>query len=124
MQGTGTGPLELISLDEIKKVLRNSLALENDVEIEENTKLIDLNVELIDVLDIYFRLGMDFSKYISGERLNQEGVDFLKKVGKSLGLNDHHYQNLANSKTTNAFINQLLVKDLVEINNYERIYKK
>tara|TARA_Y100000310_G_C20547092_1_gene746123 strand:- start:356 stop:754 length:399 start_codon:yes stop_codon:yes gene_type:complete len=132
MQGTATGPMglrKLIVFYDVEKVLRSSLSLDDDVKITPDTKLMDLNAEPIDILDIYHKLGMEFSKYTSGEKLNFDGRKLLLNMSRDYFRHNvyplreptNHFKNLAKSKTTNDFINQLLVKDLIEIKNYEII---
>ena len=124
---TETLTKKLITFSKVKKVVRESLALEDDVQITAQTKLADLKAESIDILDIYFKLGMNFMEYTSGEKLNAEGIKLLEgiadaylyhyKYGKYSDVN--HFSELAMSKNTNEFINQLCVGDLVTIKNYE-----
>lgn len=109
----------------VEKVLREALVLEEDSEIKPKTKLIDLKAEPIDILDIYFRLGINFSDYISGERLNEKGKKLLNDLAKfkrkEYGFDLDgvlHFEALAQSNTTNKFINQLVASDLVDVGNY------
>lgn len=111
--------LERISLLNIQKVLINSLALE-DYKISYYHKIVDLGAEQIDFLDIFYRLGIPFQNYTSGGRINEDGINLLKKISKDyLVKKDEstakHFEELANSKSTKQFINQLLVKDLEDI---------
>lgn len=121
---TRTLDKKVINLVDIKKVLRDSLSLDDDVNITKDTQIISLGAEPIDFLDIYHRLGMNFSNYISGEKFNNN----LKLTLKEMFLDaspDYalHLSKLAMSQTTNEFINQLSVKDLIEIHNYRGLIK-
>ena len=113
-----------INFDFVEKVLREALTLDEDTEIKPKTKLIDLGVEPIDILNIYYKLGIDFSNYTSGERLNENGKRLLYDVAEmkrryDAGFDEvRHFETLAQTKTTNEFINQLTVYDLVDIKNY------
>lgn len=115
-----------VNFNFVEKVLREALALDEDIKIEPNTRLIDLGVEPIDILDIYYRLGINFSNYISGERLNEKGKRVLCNVAEmkrreyDVDLDTvWHFEALAKLRTTNEFIKQLMVYDLVDIKNYE-----
>ncbi len=111
-----------INLNDVEAVLRNSLALEEDVEITPTTNLIDLGVEPIDVLDIYFRLGMQFSDYTSGERLNDKAKKTLYRIAELSRRRKEfdktgHFFRLAQSQTVKEYINGLVVQDLLDIRN-------
>ena len=112
---------KIVTFKEVQEVLRVSLALEDNVKITPNTKIVELGAEPIDILDIYFNLGMNFSNYTSGEKFNDKFRSFLKEIMLDSLEGDYalHIADLAGSNTTNYFIDKLTVKDLMTIKKYE-----
>ncbi len=121
-----TKTIERIGISDVEKIVRESLALETDIELNANTMLKDLGAEPIDVLDIYFRLGMKLTDYVSGERISEKGRERMWNIAEanlyyySYGTYKDviHFIKLGMSKTSNEFINQLTLGDLVDIKNY------
>ena len=124
------------ALEDVRKVLRDSLGLDEIDSIHIDSKLTQLNkenkdVDGTDMLDIYYELGLKLRDHTSGERLTEEGIAFLKDVGNFLlrspfsnYAETNHFYNLSRAKTTNEFIKQLTVNDLVGMKQYTEMLKQ
>lgn len=117
--------IRIMNFNEVSKVVRDSLALDKDVRVTPDSNLVNLGAEPIDVLDMFYKLKIPDMKYISGEKINKEGKRRLwdifnaKKERDWLTPDLIHWWKLSSYDTTSGFINQLLVKDLLEIQAYE-----
>ena len=82
-------------------------------------------VIIVDVLDIFYRLRIPDMTYCSGEKITEKGRERIRNIfeikrQEARSFPDiFHWEDLSYSTTTNGFINQLLVKDLLEIQAYE-----
>lgn len=121
------------ALEDVRKVLRDSLGLDEIDSIPVCSRLTQLNKENedIDGTDIYHRLGLKLTGHTSGERLTKEGIEFLKDVGDFLlrspfsnYAETNHLYNLSRAKTTSEFIKQLTVNDLVGMKQYTEMLKQ
>jgi len=115
--------LKKISFENVENTLKEALGLEDSVQITPDTKIAELYAEPIDILDIYFRLGMNFSEYASGEKINEKGRRILYRIAEiNRRRRDYnkmmHFNELAKSQTTNEYINKLVAGDFVDIKNY------
>jgi len=115
---------ESIDVEDVKKVLRDSLALDEYFEINPHSKILSLKVEPIDILDINFRLDINFSDYTSEERLNEKGKRFLYRIGelnrRKKNFNKAiHFFELGNSNTINDYMGKLVAQDFVDIKNHQ-----
>jgi hypothetical protein len=112
--------LTKLTFGHAEQVVRESLELDNDVQITGETKLVALDAESIDILDIYDRVGMSLRAYTSGERINQKAKNELNKIAaiQNMSHKRSHFYRLAACQTAKELINQLTVNDLVTIQNY------
>lgn len=119
---------ELISkamnIDEMERVLRMGLGLDNSVEIFEDTKLSELTERLY-IAHVFAHAGIPFQKYFVGEgRLNPGMKSELMLMGQDICKQGRKYDgsglcSLAQCQTIDEFKNSITVQNLLDIHNYE-----
>lgn len=120
--------LDKMDVEEVKGIVRSSLGLDSDVVIDNDVRIAELGaVELgtggIDLANILFRAEACIAENFSSGEVNEQGREFLMKVGKFFGMPYYcHFASLSIISSRDIF-NRLTPMDVSLMAKY-REYKK
>ena len=100
------------------------LDLEDSIDISDETTMASLDIEPIDVLEIFFELGIPYIEYSSGEEITDKGRVRLKDfqnymAGRVSGERYKHLGELAELRKSDEFMKKLTIRDLKDMKEYE-----
>lgn len=106
----------------IAKVVRKALALDEDTELKLETGLAPLGTEPEDIAVICHELGIPYMNYvIEGNIITDEGRAELFKLSKAnevIPERYYHLIELAKSRSVREFIKKANLQDLVDLRSY------
>ncbi len=116
--------LEKIKFKDVKKIVEDSLMLDEPVEIYPETKLSALGADLMDFADIAFKVGINYTKYVQGEKLtNNAREKYIPMIANEYRTispeKTRHFIELGRAKNIYDLVGLLTVGDFLDIRNYE-----
>jgi hypothetical protein len=109
-----------IKFAEVQGVIKRSLALEGDSTISEDTIIVQLGSEPIDILEICSELRIPLSQYTSGGSLKDTYKPQMMKIAEEAGRRKDSIKNLAKRKTAKEFAEKVAAGDLYAMAQYYR----
>ena len=117
--------LEDMDLKSVRNMVRDSLGLEGDVEINPETTLLELGAEDLDLVDLLFKLGVPIGKYVvdyESRKIRDYSEDILSVAEWERDRRNipqyEHLEELSKSKGINALKAVLNISDCVSIGQY------
>lgn len=113
-------------IEEVEEILRDSLCLEERTQgITLCTSLETLEMNEVDLYDVFHKLGLPPHEYFSGGALNETGRENLQRIAdKKIKLGCYegatHLMTLMDTKSVVDFIRLAQLMDLVNLKRYHK----